>query len=72
LLVGLDGSATPDQAASALAHAQLLTPELGQGRLDLFQAVTAGRAFWPNGAESPVPDTCDASGVDWSGEENQP
>jgi hypothetical protein len=72
LLVGLDGSATPDQAASALAHAQLLTPELGQGRLDLFQAVTAGRALWPNGAESPVPDTCDASGVDWSEEENQP
>ena len=70
LLVGLQGSATPNQAESLLAHAQLLTPELGHGRLDLFQAVTAGRELWPNGAESLLPATCDAFGVDWSEEEN--
>jgi subtilisin family serine protease len=66
LLVGLDGSVTQDQAASAIAQAQLLTPELGYGRLDLFQTVTAGRSLWPNAPESAVPDTCEASGVDWS------
>jgi hypothetical protein len=71
LLTGLDASASQDQAASLIAHAQALTPELGQGRLDVFQAVTAGRELWPNAAESTVPETCAASGVDWS-EEPEP
>jgi hypothetical protein len=68
LLVGLESTVNQDQAASAIAQAQLLTPELGYGRLDLFQAVSAGRSLWPNAPESAVPDTCEASGVDWSPE----
>lgn len=68
LLAGLENTVTQDQAASAIAQAQLLTPELGHGRLDLFQAVSAGRSLWPNAPESVVPDTCEASGVDWSPE----
>ena len=71
LLVGLNGGANQDQAAAAIAHAQALTPELGYGRLDLFQAVTAGRSLWPNAPESPLPDTCEVSGVDWSPEQQQ-
>jgi subtilisin family serine protease len=72
LLVGLEGSVNQDQAAGAIAQAQPLTPELGHGRLDLFQAVSAGRNLWPNAPESALPDSCDASGVDWSPEEQQP
>ena len=69
LLAGLEGSATQSQAAAAIAQAQALTAELGHGRLDLVQAVTAGRDLWPNAPESAVPDTCAAAGVDWSQEE---
>ncbi|HEV7501847.1 MAG TPA: S8 family serine peptidase, partial [Vicinamibacteria bacterium] len=72
LLVGLEGSANQEQAAGAIAQAQALTPELGYGRLDLFQAVTAGRNLWPNAPESALPDSCAASGVDWSPEQPQP
>lgn len=66
LLVGVESSATYGEVSSAVAQAQPLTSELGHGRLDLFRAVTAGRTVWPNGAESPVPETCDTDGVDWS------
>jgi subtilisin family serine protease len=66
LLVGLEGSVNQDQAAGAIAQAQALTPELGHGRLDLVQAVTAGRNLWPNAPESALPDSCAASGMDWS------
>jgi hypothetical protein len=69
LLAGLEGSATQDQAAAAIAQAQALTAELGHGRLDLVQAVTAGRDLWPNAPESAVPDTCAAVGIDWSEEQ---
>ena len=72
LLVGMEGSVNQDQAAGAIAQAQPLTPELGYGRLDLFQAVNAGRNLWPNAPESALPDSCDASGVDWSPEPQQP
>jgi subtilisin family serine protease len=68
LLAGLDESANQGQAAALIGNAQVLTPELGQGRLDLVQAVTAARALWPNAAESLVPATCDAYGLDWSEE----
>jgi hypothetical protein len=68
LLVGLENSANQNQAAGAIAQAQALTPELGHGRLDLFQAVSAGRNLWPNAPESALPDSCAASGVDWSPE----
>jgi hypothetical protein len=66
LLVGLESTATYGQVSSAVAQAQPLTPDLGNGRLDLFQAVSAGRGLWPNAAESPIPDTCDSSHVDWA------
>jgi subtilisin family serine protease len=36
------------QAANALAKAQVLTPDLNHGRLDVYQAVTA----WVNGTNS--------------------
>jgi len=66
LLVGLESTATYGQVSSAVAEAQPLTPDLGYGRLDLHLAVAAGRALWPNAAESPIPDTCDSSHVDWT------
>jgi thermitase len=69
LLAGLEGSATQSQAAAAIAQAQALTAELGHGRLDLVQAVTAGRDLWPDAPGSAVPATCAATGVDWSEEE---
>jgi Subtilase family len=66
LLAGMQPSATPSQVASAIAHAKKLTPELGSGRLDLYQTVLAGRAMWPRGSTSAVPQTCDSDDVDWT------
>jgi thermitase len=66
LLVGLESTATYDQVSSAVADAQPLTADLGYGRLDLYQAVSAGRGLWPSAAESPIPDTCDSTHVDWA------
>ena len=66
LLVGMQGSATPNQVASALAHAKPLTSDLGNGRLDLYQAVGFGRSLWPNTASSQVPDSCTSPGQDWT------
>jgi subtilisin family serine protease len=65
LLVGLDASVTQRGAAAAIAHALPLTPELGYGRLDLVQAVMAGRRVWVDAPENPVPDTC-SGGRDWT------
>jgi subtilisin family serine protease len=39
-----EGNANQYQAAQALAHAKYLSPDLGHGRLDLYQAVSARRA----------------------------
>ena len=50
-----------------IANAQPLTPELGNGRLDLVQAVTHGRHIWVDAAQNPVPDSC-SIGVDWTEE----
>jgi Subtilase family len=66
LLVGLESTATYDQVSSAVADAQPLTADLGYGRLDLYRAVSAGRGLWPDAAESPIPDSCDSSHVDWA------
>jgi len=60
------GSATQSQVASAVAHAKLLTPELGKGRLDVVQALTAGRAMWPYARANAVPASCATDDVDWS------
>jgi hypothetical protein len=66
LLAGLQGSATQNQVASAVAHAKPLTPDLGNGRLDIYQAVLAGRAMWPRAQANAVPASCDVDDVDWS------
>jgi subtilisin family serine protease len=66
LLVGMEGTADYDQVSQAVSHANPLTSDLGYGRLDLYQAVLAGRALWPGAPPSPVPGTCSSLGVDWS------
>jgi hypothetical protein len=66
LLVGIQGNASPSQVSSALSHAKYLGPDLGKGRIKLVDAVAAGRAMWPWGASSAVPDSCGASDVDWT------
>lgn len=66
LLVGIQPSATPSEVSSALAHAKPLGSSLGGGRIDLEEAVQAGRSLWPAGAVSPIPDTCYAGAIDWT------
>jgi subtilisin family serine protease len=68
LVAGLDAGATYGQVSGAIANAQYLTPELGHGRLDVFQAVEAGRSIWPEAASAPVPDSCATSAQDWTTE----
>src|SRR4029079_18897365 len=58
LLVGMQGTATPAEVSSAIAHAVYLSPDLGNGRLDLYQTVEAGRALWPDAPTSA--DGCNA------------
>jgi thermitase len=58
LLVGMHGSATPAEVSSAIAHAVYLSPGLGNGRLDLYQTVEAGRVLWPDAPTSA--DACSA------------
>ncbi len=43
LLLQANSRLTPSDAASAIAHAAPLTPDLGHGRLDVFQAVASVR-----------------------------
>ncbi len=66
LLVGMQGSATQSQVASAVAKAKLLTTDLHYGRIDLYQGVKAGRALWPSAPYSAVPDSCASDSIDWS------
>lgn len=66
LLVGMQGGATQSQVASAVAKAKLLTSDLGYGRVDLYQAVKAGRSLWPSAPVSAVPDSCASQSIDWS------
>jgi thermitase len=59
LLAGMNGGASPSDVAAALAHAAPLNdPDLGWGRLDIYQVIEAGRALWPSAPEGPVPDLC--------------
>jgi subtilisin family serine protease len=48
LLSAKSASLNQSQAASALAHARLLTPSLNHGRLDIYQAVSA----WVNSSST--------------------
>jgi subtilisin family serine protease len=66
LLVGLQGSASPNQVLYALSFAKRLTTDMGYGRADLYQSVKAGRALWPWAPVSAVPQSCTYDGVDWS------
>jgi len=66
LLVGMQGTASYSQASWAISHAVPLSSELGNGRLDLYQAVLAGQTLWPGAPPSPVPATCASQGIDWS------
>jgi len=66
LLVGIQGNASPSQVTTAVKKAKLLTTELGAGRLQLYQTVAYGRALWPWGASSAVPDSCGSGDVDWA------
>ena len=66
LLVGMEATADYSQVSQAVSHANPLTSDLGYGRLDLYQAVLAGRTLWPGAPPSPVPGTCSSLGVDWS------
>jgi hypothetical protein len=66
LIANMQGGATQAQVASLVAHARPLTPELGNGRLDLYQVVAAARGLWPNAPNSVVPATCEAMGRDWA------
>jgi subtilisin family serine protease len=66
LLVGMQGTANYSQASWAISHAVPLSSELGNGRLDLYQAVLAGQTLWPGAPPSPVPATCASQGIDWS------
>jgi len=66
LLVGMEATADYSQVSQAVSHANPLTSDLGYGRLDLYQAVLAGRALWPGAPPSPVPQTCSSLGIDWS------
>ena len=51
MLVGIDGSATPDQVAAAIANAQYLSPELGQRPArPLPGGEAARRNLWPDAA----------------------
>ncbi len=66
LLVGMEATADYSQVSQAVSLAHPLTSDLGYGRLDLYQAVLAGRTLWPGAPPSPVPETCSSQGVDWS------
>jgi thermitase len=66
LLVGIQPSATPAQITSALSHAKPIGTSMGSGRLDLEDAVQAGRALWPSGAYSAIPERCYQGAIDWT------
>ncbi len=66
LLVSMEATADYSQVSQAVSLAHPLTSDLGYGRLDLYQAVLAGRALWPGAPPSPVPETCSSLGIDWS------
>jgi subtilase family protein len=66
LVAGMESTATQAEVSSALANARYLTPELGHGRLDLYQAVEAGRALFPDAPMARAAESCESSAVDWS------
>jgi thermitase len=66
LLAGIDKRVSHNQAAYAISKAKLLGSELGAGRLDVYKAVQAGRALYPYGAKSLVPESCASADADWS------
>jgi len=65
LLAGLDASAAQDQIAAAIAQAVPLTPDLGHGRLDVYEAVQNAVATWSTVTYPADREVCEYS-VDWS------
>jgi subtilisin family serine protease len=66
LVAGIRPTATPSQVHSVLSHAKYIGSAMGSGRLDLEEAIQAARDQWPSGAQSAIPDSCYAGGIDWS------
>jgi hypothetical protein len=66
LLVDLQPSASNSQVSSAVARAKRLTWDLNYGRLDLHQAILAGRSLWPYAPTQAPPEPCYSSGADWT------
>ena len=44
LMLDINATADESDASAAVAHAKLLTTDLGHGRLDVYQAIAAWRA----------------------------
>jgi Subtilase family len=66
VLAGMQGGVSNSQVSSLVSRAKRLTSDLNYGRVDFYQAVQGARALWPLAPKYPVPDTCSASGNDWS------
>ena len=66
LLVDLQPTANHTQASSAISKARRLTWDLNYGRLDLEQAIWAGRSMWPWAPMQTPPASCYTSGADWT------
>ena len=66
LVAGIQPSATPTQVTTALSNARYIGSSMGSGRLDLEDAIQAARNTWPNGVQSPIPQTCYQGGIDWT------
>lgn len=66
LLKQLSGGARQDQVAWAVAQAKYISSDLGNGRLDAYRAVQAGRWLWPWAPRASVPASCSADATDWT------
>jgi subtilisin family serine protease len=61
LLTGIESDATYADVSFAVSRAQPLTPELGHGRLDIYQAVQFAHVLWPDATPGQAPDSCEWS-----------
>jgi subtilisin family serine protease len=58
LLAGMESKVGYPEASSAVCHAKPVESSLGCGRVDLYEAVLAGEALWPNASANPPANTC--------------
>lgn len=66
LLVDMQATATNKQVSSVVSNAKKLASDLNYGRLDLYKAILAARALWPNAPIQVPVDSCYSAGVDWT------